>query len=396
VDKEKQMSIKRASELLNIPEKEFNEFSEIDPFNGFRLSGYISRHGDHRYGAMVIVAVDGVPCEQVIYATPKLHYPFDKHGKYVWPSIDELHIYEKLDGTNILAYQYFHKGRGEFYTTYKTRLSPVLKQSQFGDFLSLWKECLIRYPWVQKVIDTNIKTHNLSFELYGNRNPITVEYETDLSTALLFGVDKVNHHVKPPTQLQIFPETLLAGTVPHVFSKEDADKDPTQLYNSYRASGSQLNKDSLTTEGSVFYVHSGGKWHMFKCKPEEIEKIHWAAGGIPQIAIYNTIINAYEDMDQPDIPYINQLLLEEYTQKQIDDREDSIAKLFKRAKKQMDLKKNVNEVYRKAMEEGFDIKADKNGTLRWMSQFFSRDDMKKVGTVILKQAGLNKPKFRRA
>jgi hypothetical protein len=390
------MSIKRASELLNIPEKEFNEFSEIDPFNGFELSGYISRHGDHRYGAMVIVAVDEVPCEQVIFATPKLHYPFDKHGKYTWPTIDELQAFEKLDGTNILAYRYLH--RGQIYVSYKTRLSPVLKQSQFGDFLSLWKECLKKNPWVEKAIADN-PDFNLSFELFGSRNPITIQYEIDLDTALLFGVRKHDHAIRPPTQLVLSPNAKLPGQntlTESPWYKDVEITEPTNLYNAYRMEASRRNAQELLTEGNVFYVHSGSKWHMFKCKPEEIEKIHWAAGGIPQIAIYNTIINAYEDMDQPDISYINQLLLEEYTQKQIEDREDSIAKLFKKAKKQMDLKKNVNEVYRKAMEEGFDIKVDKNKTLRWMSQFFSRDDMKKVGTVILKQAGLNKPKFRRA
>ena len=138
------MSSPRACQLLHVPEKELNQFAEIDPFNGFTLHGYISRRGDHSYGAMAIVAIDGVPCEQIVWATPKLHYPFDKYGKYNWPLIDELEIYEKLDGTNILAYSYEHKGKT--YLTYKTRLSPVLKHSQFGDFLTLWKECLKKNP----------------------------------------------------------------------------------------------------------------------------------------------------------------------------------------------------------------------------------------------------------
>jgi hypothetical protein len=388
--------INKARTLLYVQEKELNGFSEIDPFNGFKLDGYICRHGDYRYGAMYIGAVDGIPCNQVVWSTPKLHYPFDKHGKYNWPTIDELQAFEKLDGTNILAYRYVHKE--QTYVTYKTRLSPVLKQSQFGDFLSLWKECLQDNPWIDKAIADN-PDYNLSFELFGARNPITVQYEVDLDTAILFGIRQHDHAIRPPTQLLLpkdakLPEQNTLATSP--WYKDVKITEATDLYHAYRIEASRRNAQELLTEGNVFYVHSGGKWLMFKCKPEEIEKIHWAAGGIPQISIYNTIINAYEDMDQPDIPYITQLLLEEYTQKQIDDREDAIAKLFKKAKKQMDLKKNVNEVYRKAMEEGFDITVDKNKTLRWMSQFFSRDDMKKVGTVILKQAGLNKPKFRRA
>jgi hypothetical protein len=386
------MSLNKAQALLYVQEKELNEFSEIDPFNGFKLSGYLCRHGDYRYGAMLIVAIDGVPCEQVVWSTPKLHYPFDKHGKYVWPTIDELECWEKLDGTNILAYQYEHKGK--VYTSYKTRLSPVLKQSKFGDFLSLWKECLEKYPWIAQVVADN-PDYNISFELYGMRNPITIMYEVDIETAVLFGVHKQTHQIRPPSQLSLPKKVILPGTT--TWYKKPDLSNPTVIYQESRHNSSEQNRKnpSLITEGEVFYVHSGGKWIMFKCKPEEIEKIHWSAGGIPQISIYNTIINAYEDMDAPDIPYINQLLLEEYTQKQIDDREDTIKKLFKKAKKQMDLKRNVNEVYRRATEEGFDIAKDKNATLRWMSQFFERDEMKKVGTVILRQAGLNKPKCRR-
>lgn len=386
------MSISKARALLYVQEKELNEFTEIDPFNGFKLSGYLSRHGDHRYGAMFIAAIDGIPCEQVVWATPKLHYPFDKYGKYVWPTVDELEIYEKLDGTNILAYQYEHKGK--MYTSYKTRLSPVLKHSQFGDFLSLWKECLEKYSWIKKAIADN-PDYNISFELYGMRNPITIMYEVDIETAVLFGVHRKTHLIRPPSQLILPKDVIIPGTTTW-YERPDLSN-PTAIYQESRHDSSEQNRKNptLVTEGEVFYVHSGGKWHMFKCKPEEIEKIHWSAGGIPQISIYNTIVNAYEDMDNPDVSYINKLLLEEYTQKQIEDREEVIKKLFKKAKKQMDLKRNVNKVYRLATEEGFDITKDKNATLRWMSQYFERDEMKKVGTIILKQAGLNKPKCRR-
>jgi len=43
-----------ASEALTVPEDELNEFELEDPFNkGHLLSGFISRRGDHRYGAVL-------------------------------------------------------------------------------------------------------------------------------------------------------------------------------------------------------------------------------------------------------------------------------------------------------------------------------------------------------
>ena len=369
--------IGKARKLLNVQEKVLKQFSERDPFNDHTIEGYLSRHGDHRYGAMAILSINEEPCEQVVWATPKLHYPFDKHGKYIWPSVDELEIWEKLDGTNILAYRYTYNGRT--YITYKTRLSPVLKASQFGDFLSLWKEYLEGNPWVEDVIKLN-PDYNLSFELYGSRNQITVEYEEDLAAALLFGVRAEDHAIRPPSQLKL-PQYAALPRQASFFQKSDLEE-PTAIYQKSRTDNSVRNQEALSSEGDVFYVHTNGKWVMFKCKPEEIEKIHWTTGGIPKISIYNTCMNAYEDTDDPDVDYAKQLLLEEYTESQIEKAGERIAKLFKKAKKQVELKRRVNGVYRRAQAEGFDIKADKRKTLRWMSQFFERDQMKKVGTVI--------------
>ena len=39
-------------------------------------------------------------------ATPKLRYPFDRHGAFHFPSVKQIDIYEKIDGTNIVAYQF--------------------------------------------------------------------------------------------------------------------------------------------------------------------------------------------------------------------------------------------------------------------------------------------------
>ena len=67
--------------------------------------------------------------------------------------------------------------------------------------------------------------------------------------------------------------------------------------------------EKFLVEGMVLYAHVGEpSWRMFKCKPEEIEKIHWAASGvIPKREIWNTAINSFEDKE-PSIKHLEELL----------------------------------------------------------------------------------------
>ena len=318
--------IEVAAKLLDVKTDELSAFAKYDPYNPTNLvDGFICRRSDHRYGALVIVKINDWECQQVIYATPKLHYPFDKVGTYKWPDCQAIEFYVKLDGTNILAYHYEYDGR--FHLSYKTRLTPFLQDQTFGMFGSMWSEYLSESPWVTGVISANLE-YNLSFELYGSRNPITIMYEEPLAVKLLFGVRKSNGDVCPPSLLR--DSTFLH---PHKFVVGQAN-DLTEMYNSHRANMSQQNKDSLTIEGMVMYADIGEpSWKMFKCKPEEIEKI------------------------------------------------------WKEALDHAKFVKQVNEIWILAKKEGLDVTKDKNATMRFMAQHFDKNIMRRVGSVILKQAG---------
>lgn len=68
-----------AKQLSGLEEKYLTPFDATDPFNGeTHLEGFLSQRPDHRYGALVITHVGEEPAPQLIYATPKLHYPFGK------------------------------------------------------------------------------------------------------------------------------------------------------------------------------------------------------------------------------------------------------------------------------------------------------------------------------
>ena len=90
-------------------------FGVTDPFSKLRLEGYLSLKPDYRYGALALLKVEGKEAPQRILATPKLRYPFDRTGAFHFPSVKQIDIYEKIDGTNIFVYQ-FKDGQGNIYT----------------------------------------------------------------------------------------------------------------------------------------------------------------------------------------------------------------------------------------------------------------------------------------
>jgi hypothetical protein len=96
-----------ATEIIGLDEKWLQPFDVGDPFNDdLRLRGFLCQKPDHRYGALAITHVGDAEAPQLILATPKLHYPFGKDGSFHFPPIKAIQLYEKLDGTNVLAFRY--------------------------------------------------------------------------------------------------------------------------------------------------------------------------------------------------------------------------------------------------------------------------------------------------
>ena len=85
-------------------------FDEVDPYNPQnRLEGFVNRRQGRLYGALWITKVNGKICKQLIYSAPKQHYPFDKDNVWTFPDYSYIELYEKLDGTCIISYQYKDK-----------------------------------------------------------------------------------------------------------------------------------------------------------------------------------------------------------------------------------------------------------------------------------------------
>lgn len=368
------------ADLLDVDARFLQPFDVTDPFNDeVRLEGFLCQRPDHRYGALALLRVAGEPAPQRIFATPKLHYPFGKDGRFFFPPIQSVHLYEKLDGTNVLAYTYVDAA-GRRRLTYKLRLSAVLRNSKWGPFLDYWRELLARHPDLPDLVEHN--GCHLSFEMYGARNAHLIAYEVPLAAALLFGVRPADAAVVGPFQLQ-------AGSVPvaPVLGELRAGEDPVGRFQALREEMERRNQPvgegKLSgTEGAVWYVREpSGRVSLWKCKPESVEEIHWAVG-INKAAVIATCWNALETVDTLDYEALLPLLLEEYQADDIERFRPHIEAAIAGVNKEQAFRQRVREAYAALKRQGLAISRDKAAVMRALSKDFPREQMKHVYSAI--------------
>ena len=367
--------ISKAMDLLELPEKWLEPFEATDPFSKLRLEGFLSLKPDYRYGALALLKVEGKEAPQRILSTPKMHYPFDRNGAFHFPSVRQIDIYEKIDGTNVFAYQ-FIDAQGHLHVTYKLRLYPVLRNGKWGNFLDMWNEMLERYPQIPEL--PVINKCSLSFELFGSRNSHLMLYDTPLDCALLFGVD-TNGRYRSVDEIE-----RLGVPVPTHLGHLKAGEDPVAAYGRIReklqATIQSLDDEKLRGyEGAVWYVTTSGMERiLFKCKPESVEAIHWK-GGINKIAIIATCWNLLETEDFLAYEKLERLLLEEYSQEEIDAFREHIDACIIQVSEDLNFRNRVLEAYNKI---GVKLNEDKASVMRKLSSEFPRALMKKVFALI--------------
>ena len=346
--------------------KDYREFSEIDPFNPQNeVTGYISRRATEYYGALVITHINGVAVkEQLIMGTPKMHYPFTTtqtgERKYNFPVANKVEIFEKLDGTNILVFSYTN-GNDIFYTC-KTRLMPFVNAgSRWGNFFAMWEEVIGDN---RDYIHTLMSQFgcNLSFELYGARNPHLVIYDVPLAYALLFGVTNTGNIISLSRIDCKLPKAKLIAKV---------DKDYSDAYiniqKQLEGGLRKLGDDTYVgVEGAVWYLQTIDKRTIqYKCKPETIEIIHFSQGkGISKNSILATCWNALENTDKLTIDFIKQLLLEEFEPPKVEANHYLIESCIKVVEDALIFRDRVLGEYRAI---GLDIKLDKVAVMRKLS-----------------------------
>lgn len=386
--------IEKASEILGLHgrTKILAKFTDVrDDFNPENtLTGYLCHQSDHRYGAMVIMEVNGeVVDPQVIYATPKLHYPFARddmeNRNYHFPKFIKVKAYEKLDGTNICAYSYAD-ANGKRFLTFKVRLNPVVKNSKWGPFQDLLFELLEKFPELRTFKPVLSGDYSLSFELYGLRNKHSVEYEEPLGLKLLFGVRQADHAVMLPDGFDL-PSNWVLKPAAECGSSQDL----VQFYEKLREEANEgiTVVDELTVKGSegfVFYVYTEDKiWMQFKCKPEKMEAIHWANDMLPESMIIPTIFNAFETSDDPSLEDVIELLKEEANANQIEKSLERIEKCYTLVIQKIKMQEKVKALYD---QSGLTFEKDgKREVMRYLSHHFEKKEMSTVFTS-LKELGI--------
>jgi hypothetical protein len=372
----------QASIVLDVDRKYLQPFESEDPFNpGMLVEGALCQKPNHLYGALAILRVNGHSCPQKIYATPKLHYPFGKDGTFHFPPVRDIHCYEKLDGTNVLAYSY-HDAEGAAYRSYKLRLSPFLRNGKWGDFLEMWKTLLSQNPSAATLgLAENL---HVSYEMYGSENEHLVKYDKGLDLAALFAIRRDTSELVAP-----FALPLGETPSPRLLMRLDSTTDPTAAFAQLRAEMEDLNTPSENgkikgTEGAVWYVRSpNGAVSMWKCKPESVEEIHWATG-INKEAVMATCWNLLESSDCLTFESLQPLLLEEYQADDIEKFKPHIDDCLRRVEQEQNFRLSVKSAYEELRSEGLDIQSSKGEVMRALSRKFPKDQMSRVYSAIVR------------
>jgi hypothetical protein len=349
-------------------------FDEIDPYNPQnKVRGYINRRQGSLYGSLIITHINDIPCEQYIYATPKMHYPFDKNKVYTFPPHNKVEIYEKLDGTNILSYMY-HNNKKHF-LTFKTRLRPFLGSGQYGNFKLLWDEILEKYPSIKTICHS--EAYNFSFELYGKRNKILVEYDVPLDAKFLFARDTKTGYIYSPESLNVKIPSLNI-----LFSGEIVNEELYITHQKDLTKALEVNEETQTIrgkEGTVWYFITNNHVEQIKCKPDGILKYHWSPSSISYESIYTTCVNAFENFDNPSYSDITTLLEEEFTIDKIEKSNVRINKILEKVRFDKKLQFEIVTEYKKL---GVDINTDKATVMRHFAKLYDKENAKRIYTLL--------------
>lgn len=367
----------RAQELFK--SNAVTQFEDVDPFNkGNRVAGWMCRSEGPHYGSLLIWTVNGEEAVQVIQATPKMGYPFDKNSRWQFPSAKIIRAYEKLDGTNILQYRYFNSSGFKF-LTYKTRLLPFLRDGgRFGDFKTMWDRMLEKYPRIPELWEAN--QCNMSFELYGSANPHLILYSVPLDTAILFGISNEGK-IKSPHELA----SCDVPTAPWI---TDIDKQYVETYQWQKAE--MQSRIEVVVEGESYRGLEGQVWYMsledgrtvqYKCKPDEIESIHFSKGRrLSKTTVMTTCMNALENIDVLTYDFVVELLREEYPAELISLSKDMIFSCIQKVNRDLEFRLQVETLYKKI---GVNILVDKRTVMRELSNHFTKTEMTKVYSAVM-------------
>jgi len=283
------------------------------------------------YGDLLITEVNGKSVKQYINATPKFHYPGHRESpRAIFSEKDfpdtGFRVYEKLDGTNILAFKY-KDADGKVFISYKTRLTPFLRAEGFKDWITMFKQAFDKRNGL--VDGFNKLPGNHAFEMFGYLNEILIKYEVEIALRYLYTV-----HEKGMLSYD--------GNEPAEYTG-NGRKDALESYNRFCVEAERLFKDGKRAEGYVFYFDDGT---VYKCKPVCVVEEQSASPFIGVDDIYVTAMNAAESIDTIDEleATTRALLSETYEAQKVERSEERIVVAVSKAKEYLLVQKSAMDV----------------------------------------------------
>lgn len=280
----------RAANAFGVSAKMVSPFSRKDTFNNNNIiTGFICRKKGPMQGSLYITHVNGVYFEpQLIFGTPKLEYPYLDQSTRDYKDFsgcDIAILSEKLNGMNVLFYKYFD-AYGNMYLTAKSKGTPFLTNTEFGNFLDLTKEVLQfegnslledLHPHLMHLLQEDIQS--ISFELFGKKEPHLVNYDVDINLVPLF-VTYYDGRIRPDSTAFIDQIDLAKNSIEEVCkAQQQLDFDTNEAYRLKNGLTIKYEYDHFETEGKVLYAMDKDGFlidrTMYKIKPKDIEEVHW-------------------------------------------------------------------------------------------------------------------------
>ena len=363
-----------------------------DPYNTENLlSGWVHMTGGDNYGMLEIESVNERPAPQRIMATPKTRYPYRYDNLWLLDQAEYVRSATKYDGTNICQYSY-QDADGMVHTTYKLRTRPFV----LPFFRILLDRTLRNYP---KVAHLRLGTGEaMIYELYGRQNHLLIEYDQDIDLMALCRRDPETGGLQPADpddrNFARLDCPLAATGPPTPWTDFRTEYQRRQTGHSQTLTPTQVDGQRAFRgdEGEMLYVtFSDGAGitrrsftRLIKLKPPEIEEIHQTADFIPREEIEATVRNIWETTDDPGMQELTTLLLEDWTQHQIDESMETVTIVLGHALERRQYEDDLLQVYRQHFrDESF--RANSAQVMRTLAGHLPRSDMARAYAVFDKR-----------
>lgn len=270
-------------QITGVNKKYWNEF-DVTTDGGNHIAGWLCREESERLGMLALTEVNGQARLDLVYAMPKIPYPYQKKDGAaeivisVPQNATDARFNLKLDGTCLIFYPLTDEDGTIIEVIPRTRLQPTLTASRWGDWPALLDDAMPDRSNLEQAVREQKIT--LCFELWGYRNPHLIKYETPLALTLHTGI----RH-KRPVSYRILADVAQRYDLPLIESIEVAELNDESLRRAYVAWQEEMEvrnqaagEDTFVEEGAVLMISTPRTAAYYKCKPASIEEIHWAWG----------------------------------------------------------------------------------------------------------------------